>query len=93
MRILRGVPSPLAMSVLGGTGLTAFFGVLDILKPKPGDVAVVSGAAGATGSIAAQLLKIMGCKVIAIAGTKEKCDWLVKELGMDAGGLLGPFVW
>lgn len=83
-RIQKGVPSPLAMSVLGGTGMTAFFGVLDVLKPKAGEVAVVSGAAGATGMVAAQILKIMGCKVIAIAGTDEKCNWLVKDLGMDA---------
>lgn len=84
MRVMKGVPSPLAMSVLGGTGLTAFFGVFEVLKPKAGQVAVVSGAAGATGMVAAQLLKIAGCKVIAIAGGPKKCEWVVKELGMDA---------
>ena len=64
-------------------GLTAYFGILDILKPKFGDTMVVSGAAGAVGSIAAQIGKIMGCRVVAIAGSDEKCDWLKNELGVD----------
>ena len=56
------------LSALGGTGLTAYFGMLDIGQPQKGDVVVVSGAAGATGSVAAQIAKIKGCRVIGIAG-------------------------
>lgn len=65
-------------------GLTAYFGIYDLLHPKLGETMVVSGAAGAVGSIAVQIGKIMGCRVVAIAGTKEKCDWLKDELGADA---------
>lgn len=83
-KIPRGVPTELAIHMLGNSGLTAFFGCTEILKPKPGQLAVVSAAAGATGMIAAQILKIMGCKVIGIAGSDEKCKWLVNELGLDA---------
>lgn len=82
-RVQDGVPSPLFLSLLGGTGLTGYFGVTDILKPKAGQVAVVSGAAGATGMAAAQILKILGCKVIAIAGSDEKCRFLKEQLGID----------
>lgn len=65
-------------------GLTAYFGVLDILKPCAGETLVVSGAAGAVGSIAAQIGKIMGCRVVGIAGSEEKCRWLKEDLGVDA---------
>lgn len=65
-------------------GLTAYFGILDILRPKFGETMVVSGAAGAVGSIAVQIAKIMGCRVVAIAGTDDKCAWLRDELGADA---------
>ncbi|THH20723.1 hypothetical protein EW146_g665 [Bondarzewia mesenterica] len=68
---------------LGYTGLTAYFGLNDIGKVKPGDMMVVSGAAGAVGSIACQIGKRQGAKVIAIAGTDEKCRWLEEELGVD----------
>lgn len=68
---------------LGYTGLTAYFGLDDIAKVKPGEIMVVSGAAGAVGSIACQIGKRQGAKVIAIAGTDEKCQWLEKELGVD----------
>jgi NADPH-dependent curcumin reductase CurA len=71
------------MSVLGGTGLTAYFGLLDVGKPKPGDTLVVSGAAGATGMIVAQIGKIIGCRVVGIAGGAEKCAFLKTELGLD----------
>ncbi len=69
---------------LGGTGLTAYFGLLRIGRPEPGDTLVVSGAAGATGSVVGQLGKLMGCRVVGIAGGQAKCDWLVDELGYDA---------
>lgn len=64
-------------------GLTAYFGILDLLHPKLGETMVVSGAAGAVGSIAVQIGKIMGCRVVAIAGSEEKCEWLKNELGAD----------
>lgn len=57
--------------------------MMDIGQPKPGDFVVVSGAAGATGSVAGQIAKLKGCTVLGIAGTDEKCEWLVKELGFD----------
>ena len=80
-----GVSPTLALGALGGTGLTAYFGMLEVGKPKPGDTVVVSGAAGATGSVAGQLARIMGAgRVVGIAGGREKCDWLVDELGFDA---------
>ncbi len=79
-----GVPIPLAMSALGLTGLTAYFGLLDVGKPVAGETVVVSGAAGATGSIAGQIARIKGCRAIGIAGGKSKCDWLVKEARFDA---------
>ncbi len=72
-----------ALGVLGGTGMTAYFGLLDIGQPKPGDVVVISGAAGATGSVAGQIAGIKGCTVIGIAGSDSKCDWLTNELGFD----------
>jgi NADPH-dependent curcumin reductase len=85
---LRALPADLdptlALGVLGGTGMTAYFGLLDLGEPKPGDVVVISGAAGATGSVAGQIAKINGCRVIGIAGSAEKCAWLTDELGFDA---------
>ncbi len=84
-KVPDGVPPYLVLSALGGTGLTAYFGLLDIGKPKAGDVVVVSGAAGATGSVAGQIARIKGAaKVVGIAGGPEKCDWLTSELGFDA---------
>lgn len=71
------------LGVLGSTGLTAYFGMLEVAEPRAGDVVVVSGAAGATGSVAGQIARIKGCRVIGIAGTAEKCGWL-DELGFDA---------
>jgi NADPH-dependent curcumin reductase CurA len=78
------VDVPAGIGVLGVTGLTAYFGMLDIGKPIAGDTVLVSGAAGATGSIAGQLAKLAGARVVGIAGNKEKCDWLTQELGFDA---------
>ncbi len=72
------------MGVLGITGLTAYFGLLDVGHPRAGETVLVSGAAGAVGCIAGQLAKIAGCRVVGSTSSKEKCDWLVKELGYDA---------
>lgn len=80
-----GVPPQLTLGVLGITGLTAYFGLLRVGEPKAGDTVLVSGAAGATGSVAAQIAKhIVGCRVIGIAGGPEKCRFLTEELGLDA---------
>ena len=71
------------ISVLGMTGMTAYFGLFDVGQPKPGEVVVVSGAAGAVGQIVGQLAKIHGCSVIGIAGGQEKCRILTEDLGFD----------
>lgn len=77
--------SPTTMlSVLGTTGVTAYCGLFKVGKPVAGDTVVVSGAAGATGSIVGQLAKIAGCRVVGIAGGPEKCQWLMDEAGYDA---------
>jgi NADPH-dependent curcumin reductase CurA len=72
------------LSVYGIAGLTAYFGLLDVGKPKAGETVVVSAAAGSVGSIVGQIAKIKGCRVVGIAGGKDKCDWLTGELGFDA---------
>jgi NADPH-dependent curcumin reductase CurA len=77
-------PPPVHLGVLGMTGLTAYFGLLEVGRPKPGQTVVVSGAAGAVGSVAGQIARIQGCRVVGIAGGGEKCAWLVDELGFDA---------
>ena len=82
-KIPPGVPFETALSLFGITGLTAYFGMLDLGDPKPGDAVLVSGAAGATGSIAAQIAKIRGAKVVGIAGGKRKCRWLADTLHLD----------
>jgi len=73
-----------AMSVFGATGATAYFGLLEIGRPQPGETVVVSAAAGATGSLVGQIARILGCRVVGIAGTDEKCRWVTEELGFDA---------
>ncbi|MCG8592036.1 MAG: NADP-dependent oxidoreductase [Proteobacteria bacterium] len=83
-KVPAGVPLTLPLSVLGTTGLTAYFGLLDLGEPKEGETVVVSGAAGATGSVAGQIAKLKGCRVIGIAGGPEKCRWLTESAGFDA---------
>ena len=77
-------PLPTYLGTLGMTGMTAYFGLLDTGKLKEGDTVVVSGAGGAVGSVAGQIAKIKGCRVVGIAGGAEKCAWIAEELGFDA---------
>jgi len=78
------VPLPVYVGALGVTGLTAYFGLLEVGQAKAGDSVVVSGAAGATGMMVGQIAKIKGCRAVGIAGGPEKCGYIVKELGFDA---------
>ena len=78
------IPLPVYVGALGATGLTAYFGLLDVGQAKAGDTVVISGAAGATGMVAGQIAKIKGCRAIGIAGGAEKCSYIVKDLGFDA---------
>ena len=71
------------MSALGITGLTAYFGLLEVGRPKAGETVVVSAAAGATGNVVGQIARIMGCRVIGIAGSDDKCEMLRRDLGFD----------
>jgi len=77
-------PPSTALGVLGMPGMTAYFGFLDICQPKPAESAVVSGAAGAVGSLVGQIAKIKGCRAVGIAGSDDKIRWLTGELGFDA---------
>jgi NADPH-dependent curcumin reductase CurA len=72
------------LGVRGITGLTAYFGMLDVGRPRPGETVLVSGAAGAVGCIAGQIAKIAGCRVVGTTRGAEKCAWLTDELGFDA---------
>jgi NADPH-dependent curcumin reductase CurA len=72
------------LSVYGVAGLTAYFGLLNVGKPKPGETVVVSAAAGSVGAFVGQIAKIKGCRVVGIAGGQNKCAWLRQELGFDA---------
>lgn len=84
-KIPQGFPPTYWLSILGITGLTAYFGMAEIGKPKAGDVVVVSGAAGATGSVAGQIARLMGAsQVIGIAGSPQKCQWLTEQANYDA---------
>jgi hypothetical protein len=76
-------PISTALGILGMPGLTAYFGLREIGKPQPGETVVVSGAAGAVGSLVGQIAKILGCRVVGIAGTDEKVRYVVEELGFD----------
>lgn len=79
-----GVDPKAMLGIFGATGLTAYFGMVDIGKPTAGDTVLVSGAAGATGSIAGQIAKALGCTVIGIAGGPAKCTWVTEVAGFDA---------
>ena len=83
---LPPLPVPLGarLGLLGHIGFTAYFGLLDIGAPKEGETLVVSAAAGAVGSLVGQIGKIKGCRVVGIAGSDEKCEWITKTLGFDA---------
>ena len=94
-KLPAGVPIPLCMSALGLTGLTAYYGMLEVGAVKAGQNVLVSGAAGATGSIAAQVAKIQGARVVGIAGGAKKCAFLAQELDLDGAidyraGDVGP---
>jgi len=78
------VPISTALGVLGMPGMTAYVGLLDIGQPKPGETVVVSAASGAVGAVVGQLAKLRGCRAVGIAGSKDKCDYVVNELGFDA---------
>lgn len=86
LRKVDHAPAPIstALGVLGMPGLTAYFGLLEICEPRPGETVVVSGAAGAIGMIAGQIAKFRGCRVIGIAGSESKTAWLLHELGFAA---------
>jgi len=80
-----GLPLPLVLNLFGVTGMTAYFGLLEVGALRQGDVVVVSGAAGATGSVVGQIARLRGAsKVVGLAGSEAKCRWLVDELGFDA---------
>jgi NADPH-dependent curcumin reductase CurA len=88
-------PAPVHLGVLGISGLSAYFGLLDVGRPQPGQTVVVSGADGSVGSVAGQIARIKGCRAIGIAGGPEKCRHVVADLGFDAcvdykAGPIGP---
>jgi hypothetical protein len=78
------IPISAALGVLGMPGITAYFGLLDVCDPKPGETVVVSGAAGAVGSLVVQIAKIKGCRAVGIAGDEDKVKWITDECGCDA---------
>jgi hypothetical protein len=79
----EGMPLTAYLGIFGHIGMTAYFGLLDIGKPRPGETLVVSAAAGAVGSVVGQIGRIKGCRVVGIAGGEEKCRWITEELGFD----------
>lgn len=79
-----GTPPSMALSIFGSTSLTAYFGLLDVGQPQAGETVLVSGAAGATGSVVAQIARLKGCRVVGIAGGAEKCQWLRTACKIDA---------
>ena len=84
-RLPAGLKEPSwALGILGMTGFTAYMGLLDIGKPKPGETVAVAAATGAVGSVVGQIAKLQGCRAVGIAGGPEKCRWAVDELGFDA---------
>jgi len=83
-KVARRRPLSMILSGLGVTAKTAYFGLLEVGRPQPGETVVVSAAAGATGSVAGQIARIRGCRVVGIAGTDDKCRWLTRDLGFAA---------
>jgi NADPH-dependent curcumin reductase CurA len=83
-RLPDGLPLEAALAVFGHIGITAYFGMLDVAGVQAGQTVVVSGAAGAVGSLAGQIAKLQGCRVVGIAGSDEKCEWITRDLGFDA---------
>jgi len=79
-----GLPLNNHLSVVGTVGMTAYYGLLDIGKPRSGETVLVSAAAGAVGSLVAQIARIKGCRVVGLAGSEDKCRWLTTDLGLDA---------
>jgi NADPH-dependent curcumin reductase CurA len=79
-----GIPLSAFLGALGPTGLTAYFGLLEVGKPKAGETVLVSAAAGAVGSVVGQIARMQGCRVVGMAGSEDKCQWLTGELGFDA---------
>jgi NADPH-dependent curcumin reductase CurA len=79
-----GIPLSMFLGVLGPTGLTAYFGLLEVGRPKAGETVLVSAAAGAVGSVVGQIARMQGCRVVGMAGSDDKCRWLKNELGFDA---------
>ncbi len=80
----RGVPLSYYLGILGMPGMTAYFGLRELGQPKAGETVLVSAASGAVGSVVGQLAKIAGCRAVGIAGGREKCDYVTRELGFDA---------
>jgi NADPH-dependent curcumin reductase CurA len=80
----KRAPLSCYLGILGMPGITAYFGLKDIGQPRPGDTVVVSAASGAVGSVVGQLAKIWGCRAVGIAGGRQKCDYVTRELGFDA---------
>jgi NADPH-dependent curcumin reductase len=80
----KGVPLSYYLGCLGMPGFTAFFGLKEIGQPKPGETVVVSAASGAVGSVVGQLARLWGCRAVGIAGGRAKCDYVTRELGLDA---------
>jgi len=81
---IPGVPVAAFLATMGHIGFTAYFGLKDVAQIKPGETLVVTAAAGAVGSIAGQIGKVTGCRVVGIAGSDEKCNWITRDLGFDA---------
>jgi NADPH-dependent curcumin reductase CurA len=77
-------PATTYLGALGISGLTAYFGLLDVGRPEPGQTVLVSGAAGSVGSLVGQIARINGCRAVGIAGGEDKCRWLVEEVGFEA---------
>ncbi len=83
-RVEKRKPLSMILSGLGVTSLTAYFGLLDVGRPRPGETVLVSAAAGAVGSVAGQIARVAGCRVVGLAGSEDKCRWLTGDLGFDA---------